>query len=272
MSSLDITQAWKSASRMVGANREVLVAIAGVFLLLPNLALSFFIPASRMTPAMTAQEQAQLLIEEYGRTLPLMLPASIMQMAGLLIVIIVMSDRSRPTVGAAIRRGAQKTPAYFAAQVLVGAGLAVAFAALAALAGAIGNPAAPSGAILVMIVLAVTIGLRMALVPAVIAAEDQRNPILAMRRSWQLTHGSAWRLGSFLLLAALVFVVTSALVMLFVGVTLELAANREVRRIVQALISGVLTTTAMVYVGAILAAVHRQLAGPATFEQASSFD
>lgn len=272
MTALDISQAWKSASRMVEANRDVLAAIAGVFLLLPNLALSFFIPDSRITPAMSPQEQTQLLIEEYSRALPLVLPASIVQMAGLLIVIIVMTDLSRPTVGAAIRRGAQTTPAYFAAQVLIGLGLAVAFSMLAAIAGAIGNPAVSSALIVMMIVLAVSVGLRMALVPPVIACEDLRNPILAMRRSWQLTHGNAWRLGSFLLLAALVFMVASGLVMLFVGVILELAANHEVRRIVQALISSVLTSVAMVYVGGILAAVHGQLAGPVRSEPASSFD
>lgn len=272
MIALDISHAWKTASRRVEANRDVLAAIAGVFLLLPALAMAFFLPASRITPDMSPQEQSVLLVQEFSRDLPLMLPASLVQMVGLLTVIIVIADRARPTVGGAIRSGALASVPYIGAQLLIGAGLAVGFSTAGALAAAIGNPAAASALVMIMIAFAATVGLRMVLVAPVIACEDLRNPVLAMRRSWQITRGNGWRLASFLLLAALLFIVASGLVMLFVGVILELAANSEVRHIVQGLISSAMTSVAMVYFGAILAAVHGQLAGPDAAGRASTFD
>lgn len=272
MIALDISRAWRTASGMVKANRDVLAAIAGVFVLLPALAMAFFLPESRITPDMTPHDQSAMLVEEFSRDMPLMLPASLIQMVGLLTVIIVMADRARPTVGGAIRAGAVASLPYLGAQLLIGFGLAVAFSSVAALAGAIGIPAVASALVMAGIALAATIGLRMALVGPVIACEDQRNPVLAMRRSWDMTRGNGWRLASFLLLAALVFIVGSGLIMLFVGVILELAANGEVRHIVQGLISSVMTAIAIVYFGAILAAVHGQLSGPNAAERASTFD
>lgn len=272
MNQLDISEAWKSATRMVAANRDVLGAIAGVFILLPNLVFSFFFPEPQIPPALPPREQIALLGQAYSRAAPLLLPMSLIQMAGMLIVIIVMTDRSRPTVSTAIRHGVVATLPYFGAQILVVVLLAVVFTLFMALAGAIGNTAVASVLVMLVFVVAATIGLRMALVAPVLACEQERNPVVAMRRSWQLTQGSALRLASFLLLALLLFMVIYGVIMLFAGVLLALTASGEVQRIGVAIVSSVLTAGAMVYAGAILAAVHHQLAGPTEAGVASTFD
>ena len=272
MNQLDISEAWKSAVRLVATNRDMLGAIAGVFILLPNLAFAFFFPEPQVSPALAPREQMAIVGAAYSRAMPLLLPISLIQMAGLLIMIIVMTDRSRPTVAAAIRRGALATLPYFGAQILVGVLLAAVFTVMATLAGAIGNTAVASVLVMVVFAAAATVGLRMALVAPVLACEHGRNPVRAMRRSWQLTQGSAWRLASFLLLAVLLFMVIYGLIMLFVGVVLALTTVGEAQRLAAAIVSSVLTAGAMVYAGAILAAVHRQLAGPGESEMASTFD
>jgi len=193
---LDISEAWKSAVRLVATNRDMLGAIAGVFILLPNLAFAFFYPEPQLPAGLSPREQMTILSEAYSRAAPLLLPISLVQMAGMLIVIIVMTDRSRPTVATAIRRGALATLPYFGAQILVGMLLATVFMAMAALAAAIGSTAVASALIMLVVVLAATIGLRMVLVAPVLACEQERNPVAAMRRSWRLTQGSALRLAA----------------------------------------------------------------------------
>lgn len=272
MNQLDISEAWKSAVRMVTTNRDVLGAIAGVFILLPNLAFSFFFREPQIASTLPPREQMALLADAYSRAAPLLLPMSALQMAGMLIVIIVMTDRSRPTVATAIRRGALATLPYLGAQILVGLLLAMIFTVAIALAGAIGNTAMATLLFMLVVTLIATIGLRMALVAPVLACEQGHNPITAMRRSWQLMQGNALRLASFLLLAILLFVVTFGLTMLFAGVLLALVASGEVQRIGMAIVSSVLTAGATVYTGAILAAVHEQLAGPSETKIASTFD
>ena len=272
MNKLDISEAWKSAVRLVATNRDMLAAIAGVFILLPNLAFAFFFPEPQVAPGLGPREQMAILSTAYSHALPLLLPISLIQMAGMLIVIIVMTDRSRPTVAAAIRRGALATLPYFGAQILLGLLLATVFMVMAALAGAIGNTAVVSALVMMVFALAATMGLRMALVAPVLACEQGRNPVMAMRRSWQLTQGSALRLASFLLLALLLFMVIYGLIMLFVGVLLALTTTGQAQRLAAAIVSSTMTAGAMVYAGAILAAVHRQLAGPTEADLATTFD
>jgi hypothetical protein len=269
---LDISEAWKSAVRLVASNRDMLAAIAGVFILLPNLAFALFFPEPQVAPNLPPREQMAILGEAYSSAMPLLLPISLVQMAGLLIVMIVMTDRNRPTVATAIRQGALATLPYFGAQILVGLLLATVFVMMATLAGAIGSTAIASALVMLVFAFAATLALRMALVAPVLACEHERNPVMAMRRSWQLTQGSALRLASFLLLALLLFMLIYGLIMMFIGVLLALTTSREVQRLAVAVVSSTMTAGAMVYAGAILAAVHRQLAGPAEAGIASTFD
>ena len=272
MNQLDISEAWQSASRLVGINREVLGAIAGVFILLPNLAFALFYPEPQIPAGLPPKEQMALLDQIYSNSAPVLLPISLLQMAGMLIMIIVMTDRSRPTVAAAIRRGALATLPYLGAQLLIGLLLATVFIIMSGLAGAIGNVAAAPAIALLMFALAATISLRMILLAPVLACEQERNPVLAMRRSWQLTQGSALRLASFLLLATLLFMVIYSLVMLFVGILLKLTATVELLRLGEAVASSGLLAVALIYAAAILASVHRQFAGPSESGMASTFD
>jgi len=248
------------------------VAIAGVFILLPNLVGAFFIPEPQIPLDLSPSEQMTILRAAYVNAMPLLLPMMMVQTAGLMIVIIVMTDRSRPTVATAIRKGALATLPYFGAQILIALLLMTVFVVIAMLAGAIGNTAVASALVMMVFALAATVGLRMALVAPVLACEHERNPVVALRRSWQLTQGSALRLASFLLLALLLFVLVTKLVMLFVGVVLALTLPGEAQRLGAAVVSSTMAAGAMVYAGAILAAVHGQLAGPPASEMASTFD
>lgn len=260
VTTLDSSAAWASATRMVAANRDLLVAIAGVFYLLPGLTGAVFVPSPAMTSGMTEAQMLEVMQGYYASSLPALLALSLLPMVGMLTMLVVMLDTARPTVAQAIRHGIRTLPGYFAAQLLI------AFAIL---------PLSMALAVVLSLFLpdriavSVSLGIllypimRTMLVGPVVAGQAERNPLAAIRESIRLTRGNAGRILLFIGLAAFVFLVIYGLAMMFVGVVLVLMFKGELQRLIGEGVAGVLLAVAYTYFVAMLAAVYNQLAGAA---------
>lgn len=253
VTTLDSSAAWASATRMVAANRELLTAIAGVFFLLPWLAGAILVPPLPSTKGMSEAQVLETIQSYYGAALPVLLPLSLLPMAGMLTMLVAMLDSGRPTVAQAIRKSIFALPSYVAAQLLVG------FAVL------------PLSMILALllpdwIALAIAFGallylsMRTMLVAPVMAVKHARNPVLSIRESIRLTRGNAGQILIFIALAALVFLVIYGLVMMVVSVVLVLILQGEPQRIVGEVVDSALKAVGYTYFVAMLAAVYDQLA------------
>ncbi|KHS47847.1 MULTISPECIES: glycerophosphoryl diester phosphodiesterase membrane domain-containing protein [Novosphingobium] len=271
-SKLDSSLAWKTATRLVATNRDVLMAIAGVFFLLPGLAFSIFVPEPQMAPGTPPGRMMEIMADAWTSSLPLLIIVTLLQMAGTVTVLIVMTDPDRPTVAQAIARGFRALGPYVLAQIIVGGALGMAFLVLVSAAALTGVQAIGAIVILAAFVAMVWCSLRMALVAPVLAIEGERNPIRALRRSWALTQGNSGRLLAFLVLLGLLFAVVYGLAMMLVGVVLVLTTGGELQRVLTAAVSSAITSGALIYFIAVLAAVYRQLGGPNTLEIRSIFD
>lgn len=271
-SKLDSSLAWKTATRLVATNRDVLTAIAGVFFLLPGLAFSIFVPEPQMAPGTPPGRMMEIMADAWTSSLPLLIIVTLLQMAGTVTVLIVMTDPDRPTVAQAIARGFRALGPYVLAQIIVGGALGMAFLVLVSAAALTGVQAIGGIVILAAFVAMVWCSLRMALVAPVLAIEGERNPIQALRRSWALTQGNSGRLLAFLVLLGLLFAVVYGLAMMLVGVVLVLTTGGELQRVLTAAVSSAITSGALIYFIAVLAAVYRQLGGPNTLEIRSIFD
>ncbi|MFY7838504.1 MAG: hypothetical protein ACOVQ0_19705 [Novosphingobium sp.] len=258
---LDSTLAWKSATRLVSANRDMLMAIAGVFFLLPSLAFSVFVPEPQMPPGTPPRAMMEMLTEAWTASLPLLVIVTLLQMAGTVTMLIVMTDRTRPTVGQAIHRGFLALGPYVLAQIIVGGALGTGFLLLVSAAALTGQQAIAAVVIIGAFIAMIWSSLRMALVAPVLAIEAERNPINALKRSWALTSGNSGRLLAFFVLAGLLFAVVYGLAMMLVGVVLVLTTDGSVQQVLTAAVSSSITAGALVYFVAMLAAVYRQLAG-----------
>lgn len=269
---LDSSLAWKTATRLVATNRDVLMAIAGVFFLLPGLAFSIFVPEPQMAPGTPPGKMMEIMAEAWTSSLPMLIVVTLLQMAGTVTVLIVMTDPERPTVAQAITRGFRALGPYVLAQIIVGGALGMAFLVLVSGAALTGVQAIGVIVILAAFVAMVWCSLRMALVAPVLAIEAERNPVQALRRSWALTRGNSGRLLVFFILSGLVFAVIYGLTMMLVGVVLVLTTGGELQRVLTAAVSSAITSGALIYFIAILAAVYRQLAGPPAAEIRSVFE
>lgn len=259
----DSNRGWQGTVANVAANREVLFALAGVFLVLPSFAFSLFYPQPAATAGMTTAQAAQIMQAYYVQAMPALMPVSVLQILGMMAMIILMTDRARPTVGQAIRAGARNVLPFIAVQLLIGLSLGLAAITLLVIATLIGNGVVLGMVYGLIITLCVYVGVRTLLAAPVIAAEGVRNPLKALARSWALTGASAGRIAAFLVLLALAMIVVAILIMGAIGLILAMIAGGDTARVIAALVSSVVVAVMMVYFGAAVVAIHRQLAGPA---------
>ena len=264
--------AWKEASAAIAANRDVLLALAGVFFLLPSLALGLFFPQPEPAAGLSEQQLMALMQDYYLSVAPLVIPMALVQAAGTLAMLTMLTDRSRPTVGQAIRQGFGGMVPYVLAQLLLGIGLGLAGSVLLAVASLSGIGALVVLAIVALFLAVAYTAIRTSLSGPIIAVERVRNPVAALRRSWRLTSGNAARIGVFYVLVMVVFLVLMAVIMAVTGIVLALVSGGEAARIAAAVLSASMGAAMALYFVAIIAAVHRQLAGPSPEATAGLFD
>ena len=258
----DSNRAWKEATAAVKANREVLLALAGVFFMLPSLLVAIVHPQPTPPAGLEGEATMNFLSQYYAEAAPLLFVMAVIQAVGTLALLTLFTDRTRPTVGEAIREGAVALLFYLAAQILLGFGFALAAGLLIGVLALTGVPALVAVGVILMLVALVYVMVKTSLTAPVVAVDKVRNPIQAIRRSWVLTKGNSVRLALFYLLLFVAFVIVLAVVMGLVGVLLAVVLGGEGARIGAAVISSAIGAVGALYFVAILAAVHRQLAGP----------
>jgi len=268
----DSNAAWQRASATVSANRDVLLALSGVFFLLPSLAFSLFFPQPEPSAGMDEKAILNLMADYYTSAAPFVVPMFLVQAAGTLAMLTLFTDHTRPTVGEAIRRGAAGILPYLLAQLVLGIALGVAGGMLLVLASLTGVAALTVIAATLVVLAAIYAAIRTSLVAPLIAVETMRNPIAALRRSWHLTDGNSGRLGLFYLLVIVAFVVIVSIAMAIIGIVLALVAGPDTARVISAVVSAGFGAVMSIYMVAILAAVHRQLAGPSARAIGDTFE
>lgn len=227
---------------LVGRELQLLVAIAGVFFLLPGLVLSFTMPA---IDDISSLEAIFATIRPY---LPLIILVSVVQMAGQLAIWTLLMAAEKPTVGEAIKTALLFLPFYFVinvlANIIVGAGL------------------------LLFIVPGVYLALRLAPIGVIAITEGIRNPITAIQRSFAVTRGNALPIFAFLLIVFVVFLIISFAVSLVFGTLFALAGLElgpgGLGASLLAVISGIVSAAGTIIFTLMQVTIYRQLTGADT--------
>ena len=257
----DMSAAWSEAMAMVNANREVLLVVAGIFFFLPAVLQGFVMPPLQdLLAASDPEAMQQQMVALYGSYGWLLVLVVLAQIAGTLALLVLLRDQRRPTVGEAIRQGfAGLLPAigvYLLLGIAIGAALIVVVFA--------GFTAPVIGAVLSLIL---SIGLvyaliRLSLLLPVIAIEQVRNPLTALRRSWAETRGNVGRLLVFFLLLFVAYMVVLLVIGMIAG-AVGLLLGEAGALILGSVVSGLIAAIATMIFTAVQAAIHRQLARPA---------
>ncbi|KQM41505.1 hypothetical protein [Sphingomonas sp. Leaf10] len=179
---IDIGAALREAVAIWRRDRQVILAVAGMFFFLPNLALSLLLTTARTQlsidaaaatddRAMLAVMQAQLIENAPWFALQLLI-----EVIGVAVLLTLLLDARRPTVGEALRSVVRRLPVLVAATLLV-------------------NVAKSVGLLLLLLPGLYVIG-RVFVVLPVLIAEPQRRFGDAMTRALTLTRGHVLQLVS----------------------------------------------------------------------------
>jgi hypothetical protein len=261
----DMGAAWNEAVRLISANRQVIAIIAGVFFFLPYLAfmLLFMNQMTALEAAQTANPDpraaGEAMMNFYSSVWWVIAVMWVVQGIGMLGLLTLLTDRSRPTVGNALASGVKLILTYVGAQLL----LSVLLGLLMLIPIAVGTAVSvPAGVLLgiVAVVALLYLFTKFVLAPAVIAIEQEMNPIAALGRSWRLTKGNSVRVFLFLFLLIIAVMVVGGVVSMVVGLLFALG-GAETALIGQAVVSGLVNAVFYVIFLGVLAATYRQLAG-----------
>ena len=261
-SRFDANAAWKSAVGVIRTNRAVLLVMAGLFFVLPQLAVDFILPEP---PAGLEGEAAgEAMVAIYARWWPLMLLGLVAQGAGLLAVIVLIAGRGRPDVRESIGAGLKALPTLIAAQLVVGAGVGLAMLLVLLPFAAIGGESVMGLSVIPVLALAMWVYSRTMLIAPVVAAGGMRNPFEAILASWSMTKGNASRLLVFFLLLLLAMIVIYLVATSVPGAIVAAIGGPEAGGIAVALFGSVVIAGFSLVSTVALTAAWRQLAPAAS--------
>ncbi|MBV7265027.1 hypothetical protein [Erythrobacter ani] len=273
----DMNKVWSRAIELVRDNFQLLVVIAGIFLLLPTLAAYLLIPDLQvfMDPAADPEVISAQLQDKLGPLLGIGIVAMIFQFAGYGAMIALMGH-SRPTVGEALKSGLRVVPSTFGvlaifllAYVLAAIVISVPVGIIASLSGL-----ASLAFLAVLVVLAMVIFLlaRMSMSLPVLVLEQTLNPIKAVSRSFRLTGPKKWAIMLFWGVLFGAYMVVAVLLTSIFGLIAALAGDSTVAMLILGFTNGLLGMGIGMLVSGLAVAMHGQLAGPSEAELKSTFE
>ena len=204
-----------------------------MFFLVPSVASSFLLGdvQSRIFENMDNREVLNGIFQaEMGKILIVSLLSMIAGFVGYLSVLVLLTDRSRPTVGEAIMRGLRCLPTVLAATVIGYFAMLFCIILISVIGGILSAVLGGAGVALVFIAilaLVLTAVARFSMTFPVVVVENTLNPIAALQRSWRLTRGNAFRLLGFYVLLFIAYVVITVLLMVVIGAATGIAGGGE---------------------------------------------
>lgn len=199
------TAVWNDVVAMLRANGSLLLAIAGVFFLLPALLTGYLLPQ----PEQAASGEAQLarMMEYYTANIGWLLLGNLVNMVGVIAIYLLLFDARGRTVGGAIAGALPILPFYLLMSILVGLAVGV-------------------GLVLLVLPGIYLMGRLVAAGPAMVA-EGRHNPLDAIRGSWAKTRGKGWAVAGMVLIVAISGLLLSMVATVVLGSVFYLIGGRE---------------------------------------------
>jgi hypothetical protein len=235
----DFIAVWNDATELMKANREITLALAGVFFLLPALATEFLLTPIAPIVNPTSAQAVQMLQDWFSINWYWFVLLIACGIVGALSFNILLLDATKPTVGEALKQAFLLSPTLFLTRLLV---------TLAVFAG-----------MLFLIVPGIYLAIKFILVEPAIGAESERNPLVALQRSWGLTKGNSLNILGFLLIVLVVAIIAFFVVSLISNVMFMLLLPPAFAAALMGLVSATLQAGLSLLFLFLYAAIYRQL-------------
>jgi flagellar biosynthesis protein FlhB len=227
---------WDDTMRLLREHGALLAAVAGVFIFLPALLFARYLPPPHVADPARAWE---LFLEYYRQVFPWLVLESLFSLVGTAAMLrLVLAPGT--SVGAALVYGLMLLPFYFLMYLLISVMVSIGF------------------------VLLILPGLYLVgrMVPAapVMVAEDRRNPIDAIRRTFEITKGRGWAVFGLVFIVAIVGFILLAVITMLIGFVLLLVAGPELGRLLTTVLSSAGNAALATVILMLYVAIYRALA------------
>ena len=258
---------WEDTVGLLRQHATLLAAIAGVFMFLPALLFAVLVPPPEPQGADPAR-MAQLMLAFYREALPWFLVQGLFSIVGTLAMMRLVFARGT-TVGNALVEALKLTPFYILLSLIFGCAIGLLAMLILVPAILIGPVAVVLAVLLLIAPIFYLIG-RIAPIPAVMVAENRRNPIEAIRRTFALTRGHGWAIIGLVFVIILVAAISVGMADTLAGLIFILAAGQALGKLLASIVAAALNAVFATLLVMLYAAIYRALAGPdsvaATFE------
>lgn len=237
---LDFSDTWSNALALLSAHKEAALAIAGVFLFLPQVVVGYFM-SNIEAAGVSTSDQMMVVYEQWFAANGLMLFLStLVTMIGS-IALYVIFLRGNQTIGEALVTALKLFIPFLLLAILTAIAVGIGF--------------------VLLIIPGIYLAIKFSLGGAVIAAEHVLNPIEAMKRSWHVTKGNSVRIFFFLLIMLVVGMIALVAVSAVIGIPLNLMLPTEAALFANNIVSSAASSVFSVVLAAVYAAIYLQLAG-----------
>lgn len=241
---LDLSRTWADVVAMARANADMLSAVAGMFILLPQILSAWVLPdPERPERGAPRQDIVNANLEFVAAHWPVLLASALVVAFGSLALLALLLRRERPTVAGALRIGIAALPAYMLANMLQG---------LAVMAG-----------LMLFIVPGLYLAARFLCIAAVAVNEDSRSPMAILVRAFRLTDGNGLRILLLIGVIVVVAIILSVVLNTVVGSIALLLLPLDIARFVRIVTGSLVETSLAVTLTLVGAAVYRQTSGAA---------
>lgn len=266
MTRLSISRAWEETRAVLAADGKLIGTVALALFVLPGVILNMVMPGGRFP-----QPAAPMVLTPgmwIGWVVGLI--AVLVTLVGQ-ISLVRLAMAPHVSVGEAIAHGFRRIAAYIGAVLLWTVPFLLIGSFLYALVGR--DPAHPSGAAAIALLLLTGVGLylaiRLILMPAVASAEPL-GPVGILQRSWRLTGGNWWRLFLFVALFAVAAIILIFAVAAVIGLVARIVFGDltplSIGGLLVSIISQLVSAFVSVILFVMLARIYVQLAGGAEAE------
>ena len=231
---------WADLVALARAHTEIVLVIAGLFLLLPAFALGLYVKPP-VPPAEVNAETLRAANEYIANNWHVLLATNVAKCFGEAAILAVLLNTRGQTVATSLSTALALLFPYVVLSLITN------FAVFAGL--------------IALIVPGIYLIGRLAVAGPAMFADREANPLNAIARSLSLTRNKGWRVvGLIILVMVVLFVLTSALSSV-VTVLLALVVPASAQDAVNALIAALLSATISLVAVLLIAAIYRQLAG-----------
>ncbi len=244
---LDLSSAFERARELFMDNLQLLLAVAGVFFVIPQLIVGFMTANAQqldtlLEGATKIEDFVEAFLVIYQQYSLWFILLGIVTFVGTLTILVILLDKTRPTVGQAIGIAFSLLLFYFLLSILTGLATFIGF--------------------MLLILPGFYFAIKFCLAPPIMVAEKVTNPIEAMKASWNLTKGNSIMIFVYLLIIGIVLFVVSLLVEGIAGLLGE-----TIGLVVSSLFGGVVTA----FNTAITVGLYQELRGPMTEDLTDTF-